>query len=1057
MPVRVDIPARIRVDVPALSERRDELEDALAAATGRALRTSAVEVLEPRGGYLGVRLAEPRFTWSGDGLANAHPALRADVEAGLRAAIAGAVRATGLVGAGGDAPAPLAAPPVALLDENRLDRPFGLYELPAYERGGKTANVPVKQPVEELVSGSGGTFFDWWKVSEEDAVLVYDLTLRNFGLDVPEKGFQGPIFLDPRQGFIVAVFEYPDGELVFAARIDVRDIGFDARGNMVDQRGALPPMAAYSIDWFAAPGGELEAKLTEHYRPLVEVELAKVRRKITSDSEFKRGVDNAVAAKVKADLADMAGVTSVVRLRVGPKPYLIRSRSSLTPPPEMQNARLIPLVHPIEPPRAGEGGTGGGAAGKGIGTGASKDVTTTSAKGRGEKGGVEGAAPVAEPVAFVDIEGGSATGSLFPPPSPEMDRVELVCEAYLGEPSITALGAEGQAMKRVIDKIAWLLQIQPCEFAGNFLLNAATALGGRATQVALWEVTDKGEMEAAPAGTGNVGNVRFIPVAGPQIQFLRHLATTVPLMTQLERMIGEVYRARSDLIEGVWKGQPLSWINRWRYDFVVGGMERNVGLIFVMTCNVIFQQLLNTSRENILKRRNEGFYEHFRQVVLPQLEDIDDLLRARDLLKDADTVAYLVRYGQASQRRKYHDVEVVGAPPAAAAPPPGPPPQDWAEATEAVLNVLGPLGAAQPAAAATKYQLIAEEDGGYRIRDKHGRVWDLEALEMTITMRRGTVEEMEPLAKQFTDLPEVVERFRDVRTSLWDDAEENRQAVDAETKKLLDEMLDSNAEQIEKAKDDLWTGFRASTIVENLREATVARTNYALQGIHKEAHDQIGEFFRGDPFYGLGIESVFAAELGKRELASALEMSFIVLLSVVCPPVGAGMGLGSAIHHYGKASERRDLYKSLIDPEKVLSAAEVEAGLFAAKLGIVMALIPGAIHGSGVHFARRGATEVTEAGVKGAAAKGASRLAQHLDRVLKAGIVETFALELTTNWLVDKVVGASIQVLMDHLQKEWGATGPIGGLQPAIARLIRQLEAKRATEVNLPPVAGGGI
>ena len=37
MPVRVDFPTRLTVDVPALTERRDDLEEAVAAAVGRAL------------------------------------------------------------------------------------------------------------------------------------------------------------------------------------------------------------------------------------------------------------------------------------------------------------------------------------------------------------------------------------------------------------------------------------------------------------------------------------------------------------------------------------------------------------------------------------------------------------------------------------------------------------------------------------------------------------------------------------------------------------------------------------------------------------------------------------------------------------------------------------------------------------------------------------------------------------------------------------------------------------------------------------------------------------
>jgi hypothetical protein len=67
MPVRVEIPIRIRVDPLALLERQDDLEDALAAAVGRALMNSRDVVLAQRGGYVGIRVHPPEFCWYGDG------------------------------------------------------------------------------------------------------------------------------------------------------------------------------------------------------------------------------------------------------------------------------------------------------------------------------------------------------------------------------------------------------------------------------------------------------------------------------------------------------------------------------------------------------------------------------------------------------------------------------------------------------------------------------------------------------------------------------------------------------------------------------------------------------------------------------------------------------------------------------------------------------------------------------------------------------------------------------------------------------------------------------
>ena len=153
----------------------------------------------------------------------------------------------------------------------------------------------------------------------------------------------------------------------------------------------------------------------------------------------------------------------------------------------------------------------------------------------------------------------------------------------------------------------------------------------------------------------------------------------------------------------------------------------------------------------------------------------------------------------------------------------------------------------------------------------------------------------------------------------------------------------------------------------------------------------------------------------------------MVLLAVVCPPAAAGVGLASAIHHYAEAEERRDIYMSLTDPEKVVSAAEVEAGMFAAKLGLVLALIPaGAEVGSGARaamggLARRAGVEVAEEVVETGARVGARALAgPALERTLRFGLAEKLAKELAEEVIMDRVIGAALDPIMAGLQEEWG-------------------------------------
>lgn len=1061
MPVRVDIPTRLKLDAPALTERLGDIEEALGAATGRALQASLTEVLEPRGGYVGVQLNAPGFTWSGDGLGAISPAARSEVEDVVRKAIAAAADTAGLPRpAGGGASTPLGRPPVAPLDEDRYDRLFGLYELPSYRAGGELRTVPVKGRRPRRRAAPHQLASEWWPLTPVQALQAYVLRANQSGIPPPAHGYEGAVYLDSQEGMTIFVVSYPEMAVVFSRPVPKLGLEYvlDPASQQMAQRSASQSLEV--SNYWLEP---VAAKAAGNIEPALRAYLEPIFRKLLKKGKHSRAeYDAAVEAHVKRAIDEImedpgfGDVTAFLALRSDTYSFLVPTGGA-PPPPDVKRVRMFALARPKGTSGAGATGAAAGAEGTGAGAeGEGSDGEATArdraegsrATGTGVPGGVTGAKPVTAPPAFVHVPGGSTTGSLFPPASPDMDRVELVCKPYLDEPSMATLGGEGKQMQRLVEQIAWRLQIKPCEFAGHFLLNAAEALGGRATQVALWEVTDTGGMQATSKGGGNLGNVDFIPTAGPQIQFLRHLASVVPIITQLKDLIDRAYRRYGDLIGGVWKGKPLSWLNRWKYDFVVRGMDRHVGLIFVMTCNVIFRQLLNTSRENIDKRMNAGFLKQFREVVLPQLVDIDELLRARELLKSADAIVWTMRYGPVQQRFAFRDVEIENVPAADVAA--APLAQTWEAATEAVLEALSPLLEVLPLGTAERYVLLAQDGGAYRIRDRHRRVWDLQALELTIAMRRGALEEVEPLVKQLTDLPEIVERYRGLSD---DDA-------DYETYRILKEMHDANAETAEKARAHPWFGFRASTMIESLRDPTIPKTQYALQGIHKQAHEQIGEFFGGDPLYGLAIEELFAGELGRKELASALEFAGIVLLSVICPPAGAGAGVAAAIHHYAEAGERRDIYKSFIDPEKVLSAAEVEAQLFAAKLGLALAIvlpILPELGGEGRVVSDLLLDE--EAAVAWRATlRAMTRAEVLLERVIQQGVIETFAEEMAKALLIDRLMSASLEPIMARLQAEWGATGPIGGLQGAMERTLQQLGRERVTDASVPSgIAGGAL
>jgi hypothetical protein len=136
MPVRVTIPIRLRVDPEALTERQADLEEALAAAVGRALVNSRDVVLEPRGGYVGLRIHPPEFSWYGNGLETAITINRHEIEEQITNILRQSVESAGileLARIGEQAQQPLLAESVESLDRDRATTELTSYTLPSYD------------------------------------------------------------------------------------------------------------------------------------------------------------------------------------------------------------------------------------------------------------------------------------------------------------------------------------------------------------------------------------------------------------------------------------------------------------------------------------------------------------------------------------------------------------------------------------------------------------------------------------------------------------------------------------------------------------------------------------------------------------------------------------------------------------------------------------------------------------------------------------------------------------------------------------------------------------
>lgn len=195
MPVRVTIPIRLRVDLEALTERQADLEEALAAAVGRALVNSRDVVLEPRGGYVGVRVHLPDTRWYGDGLDRVTGTNRNEIEERITNILMQAVESAGILAAarlGEQTQQPLLAEIAERIDRDRFSTTSDTYTLPSYQNAGEIA-VQIEQGIGASEPPLPGidtrTFAQLWDEIDRRRLR---LQTRYFAADLPILGDSSP-------------------------------------------------------------------------------------------------------------------------------------------------------------------------------------------------------------------------------------------------------------------------------------------------------------------------------------------------------------------------------------------------------------------------------------------------------------------------------------------------------------------------------------------------------------------------------------------------------------------------------------------------------------------------------------------------------------------------------------------------------------------------------------------------------------------------------------------------------------------------------------------------
>jgi hypothetical protein len=1090
MPVAVNVPIRIKVDPDALARRPRCIEDALSKAVGRALKQSQRVVLDARGGYPAIQIHAPEISWGGDGLDRVSQVQRLATSDLVASALDRAVEAAGLL-AGGEGPETVAVPlsddASERLDPDRHAPIVGRYLIPSYDRPGRkvaikteskgkpstgtTAAAAANAPVLDFVMAQQS--WDYW----DYLFALYDVAqfyaIRADGNDehprlpMTSPGVLGLLFAHYTGGYEFVFYDVPDpgrvliegGDHATFSLLQIEwtfetphriEVSADTGTLQVRQVDVPVPLSdSYTLTFVsAATEKERRAFREQRIRNKLPEQVKAERHKlhpVLTDAEFADLVERLVAeqvAGIKDDptvkgfaILDPGGVIPVEEwpAALGSGPILMLPRThELTQEEIQQRAKAAAGARGRAKGVTGTAGADAAARARSAGT------APVGPKGLEGKPSPHPGDPNAPDVdCWKDF---STRYSASHPGDYLEDSDHLKCRPLLGEPALDQLGDHAKPLQARIQRLIAELGLATCGiYAGSFCLGAGQAIASRARQLGDEAATSTGTAGVVKAThDGNLGFVQFDPQSTPAIQELHRLAGLLDDVMELADKMKSLYDWWWPNLCGRWYEQSSQWGLAFETLFHPIKNEA-VGNLFKVTCRILLLQLLESSRSQLDARMQN----------LPTYAPVFEFLFRAYFTEKTDLEKLKARLQLRTQFQ------------AAAVSPAG----SWKELSGSLLEELDKGNTTQPGTLTVRDDLVYNaEQKIVGIQDEHGNVWTKASLEQALSQREYLVESIDPMIKQFSNdeatfilgmlnnnptfavrLPKGdIEKAILVRV-IGADKISTKIVVEA----ILREMLKNNESQARKTRQSFDYAFDNAPLHENTKASHIPYCSFALQGLHKLADEQIGDAFRLHPeHYGWELNDVLSARAGAESLTSFFQMVGVVLLSIVCPPLGVAAGAAMAVRDYATALEKKELFRSLIDPDLVITRAEVEAGLFAAELGLALAFLPhaksvlgGAVRGieivseQGVrNSAKAIVTQARRALTREAAQAAAAAIRQRFARQVAEAIKDDFAValskELVQGELMNVFMGTLlIDPIVDQISKEFedyssGAHGP---------------------------------
>ena len=971
MPVAVNVPIRIKVDPDGLARRPRCIEDALSKALGRALKQSSRVVLDARGGYTAIQIHAPEISWGGDGLDRVTQAHRAATSDLVASALDRAVEAAGLL-AGGEGQetvaVPLADDASERLDPDRHAPIVGRYIIPSYDRPGRKVAIKTESKGKPsngttAAAAANAPVVDFVMVQESWDNSDYLFALENVALDyafradgndekprlpMASPGAVGLLFAHYTGGYKLVFYDVPDPGRVL--------IGTDFATFSLLLNTEFTFKTPYWRE-VSADAGTLKVRqverpvgLSDSYVITFVPAATETARRAFREKWIHNKLPEQLTAerdKLRPAVTD-AQFAELVKQQVAEQVAAINDDPSITGFAILEPGELC-IDLDFEWPTT-------------LGSGPILILPRTYALTEEE---IRRRAKAAAKGRFSPESGG--TGKC-PKDTVPQDK----WGGFLYEPALDEIGDAGEIFGYQIAEIAADLGIDEGTYAAQFCIEAAQSLRDKADAVTDMNEIAAGENRAATAG--NLGPIDFTPGESAIIATIRRYAATLVKISRLVELINQTFEHKEYecAIHGLYRGNGSGWALHFLEE-VVPEINWVVYHLFVGGCRSMLIQLLVTSEIEIEKRQiaMDRYAPLFEKWILPEIVGVAELEKMQGLLSQY-------------QLQKFTSGGVTAIT--------GEPAQDWLLATtRLVAEISGPTTTRAPGEA---YDFVV--DGGVdKIRGTNGVLWSKDDLTEALRFQRTTVEGIDPLVKQITDTPDAVERFR------------GSSAIRDELDRLLDEMLNDNKEMQYKARSDAMFGFGASQRTEDVPNATVPYSSYRLTGIHLMTHQAIGDAFGGRRLYGRGINFLFDSEEGKASLKGAALLVGMIALSVFVPGSGAflatGVGAVAAAHELDVAKERKRLYRALINPEQVLTYAEVEVGLFVAWFGFVLSLIPeaGKATAEFITGLKSGGRQILKQEVK--------LLAEYAVKDLLAAFVKETVLNMVMSEIIDKALAPFIE------------------------------------------------